>query len=161
MIFSALVLSSCSRNPINKIFDDAKKEDNILALSLPGWMVQKGVKLAMKDEKVGSDVNEINTVAGAIKKVRVLVKSNNTVEFTSKMNKSVADLSSKNFETYAMIKSGDTNVTVYGKEKKNTLEDLFFYVNGDDNLAILHLKTKISIADFEKLNLSFKKKESK
>ena len=71
------------------------------------------------------------------------------------------NLSSKNFDTYAFIKSDENKVTVYGKEDKDKLKDLFFYVNGDENMAILHLKTDISIADFQKLNLSFNKDKQK
>ncbi|MBK8387868.1 MAG: DUF4252 domain-containing protein [Saprospiraceae bacterium] len=158
---ATFIFSSCNRNPINKIFDTAKKEDNVVAVTLPGWMIKKGVSMAMKNDTVVNDVNTLNTIAGAIKKVRVLVKSHSSEAFTADMNKQVDNLSSKNFDTYAFIKSDENKVTVYGKEDKDKLKDLFFYVNGDENMAILHLKTDISIADFQKLNLSFNKDKQK
>ena len=157
---SILLLSSCNRNPINKIFDDAKKHDQVFALTIPGWMVHKGMDFALRNDDVSNEIKNLNEVTGGIKKIRLLVNTDNSDAFTKEITAKVNDLSNKHFEPYVMVKSHEANVSMYTKESKDRLKDLFFYVNGQKESAILHVKTDIKISDFEKLSASFKKKDN-
>lgn len=154
-----LLITSCNRSPINKIFEDVKDNENgVFAVTIPGWLVSKGIKLGLKNNVIEEDLTAINAISGGIKKVRVLfAESMENKSLKAHLDKSVSSLEKYDFSPYVYIKDKDARVSVWAKEKNNRLNDLFVYINSDEETALVHIETDISVDDFTRLSKSFSK----
>lgn len=151
--------TACNRNPINSIFEDVKdNQDHVFAVTIPGWLIKKGVQIGLKNDALENDIAAINSVAGGIKKVRVLfAESMNNPSLRTHLDKSVHGLEKYDYSPYIYVRDEDARVSVWAKEKGDRLNDLFVYVNSDEETALVHVETDISMADFSKLSKSFTK----
>jgi Domain of unknown function (DUF4252) len=147
-----IFVSSCSRNPVNNIFDDAKKHDKSLVVSLPGWMIRGGIKQATKNEDIDEAIEDISKIEGALRGARVLVASDLPPTLLQNLNNQSRTLDQKGYSSYISVKNKGLNFNLYGFEKKDKLKDLFFYGSTKENEIILvRLETDISTKDFERI----------
>ena len=149
-ILLLLALMSCSRNPVNQIFDEAKKHDKTFAVTVPGWMIKTAVKQAAKDQSLDDAIEEISAIEGAVKGARVLVSSELSADRLQKLNMQAGVLDKSGYFSYVSVKNKNLQFNLYGMEKKDKLTDLFFYGNSkEDGLILVKLETDISLKDFE------------
>jgi hypothetical protein len=130
-----------------------KDDDRSFALKLPGWIVNTGLKYALSDK----DNDALNLLKDKIKQVRILVNENPTVNVESLITKFKSKSLSDNLELYASVKDKNNTINIYAEQKKDKIKNLFFLINGENNVVLLHLKTDILITDFEKANFTFNK----
>jgi hypothetical protein len=147
-----ILISSCSRNPVNAIFDEAKKYDKTFAVSVPGWMIRTAVKEAVKNESLDEAIEDISAIPSALKGARVLVASALPPHILQNLMVKSAALNKRGYSEYIAVKNKDFKFNLYGFEKKDKLTDLFFYGNSrDDGLILIKLETDISTKDFENI----------
>ena len=152
LLFVSILVSSCSRNPVNAIFDEAKKHDKTFAVSVPGWMIRTAVKQATKNESLDEAIEDISAIQGALKGARVLVASELPSTMLQSLNTKSTSLDKRGYNEYIAVKNKDLKFNLYGFEKKDKLTDLFFYGNSkDDGLILVKLETNISTKDFENI----------
>jgi hypothetical protein len=153
LIFSTIILlGSCSRNPINQMFTEAKKNDNAFAVQVPGWLIRTAIGKAIKDETIEETITELEAAKSGIKGARVLVATKLSAAAYTDLNKRSNALEGQGFDNYLSFKSKDAKVNLYAKESKNRLKDLFFFANTAENSVVLfNIKTDISTADFQKI----------
>ncbi len=60
-----------------------------------------------------------------------------------------------NLELLNMIKSKDSNVEIYIKEKNDIIDDVFMLVSGKEDGILFHAKGKLRYKDLQKLNIDF------
>jgi hypothetical protein len=152
LVILIIFISSCSRNPVNNIFDDAKKHDKSFAVSLPGWMIRGGIKQATKNEDIDEAIEDLSKIEGALKGARVLVASDLPPTLLQNLNNQSRILDQKGYSSYISVKNKGLNFNLYGFEKKDKLRDLFFYGSTKENeIIMVRLETDISTKDFERI----------
>jgi hypothetical protein len=165
IILSCIILISllsCSRNPVNKIFDEAKENDQVYAVQVPGWLIRSVLNRAINNETIDSTLVGLESAKSAIKGARVLVAPKVPVTAYNSLNAKAKSLTEKGFESYLSVKKKDVLVNLYGLEKSKKLKDIFFYINtGENGIAMFNLKTDISSSDFEKIVYKINQKSPK
>jgi hypothetical protein len=147
-----ILVSSCARNPINNIFDDAKKHDKSFAVSVPGWMIRGAIKQATKNEDLDEAIEDLSKIEGALRGARVLVASDLPPTLLQNLNTQSRVLDQKGYNAYISVKNKGLNFNLYGFEKKDKLKDLFFYGSTKENeIIMVRLETDISTKDFERI----------
>lgn len=141
---------SCAKNPVNDMFEDAKKLDNTYALTVPGWLLRTSISKGIKDEDVKENITELESIKNGIKGARVLVSSKVDPTTLSKFNLANQDLANKGYDSYMFVKNKSANVNVWAKESKGKLKDIFFFVtaNEDNNIVLFKLETDITTDQF-------------
>ncbi len=157
IFFLFLLQPITAQKSVNNLFEDMKDDEKSFALKLPGWIIDAGLKYALSDE----DNETLNLFKDKIKKMRVLVNENPTIDFKKAIAKFKNNFSNDHLELYASVKDKSNLVNVYVEESKDKINNLFFLINGDNTVVLLHLKTDIALADFEKANFTFNKKTKK
>lgn len=156
------MLSSCSRNPVNKLFDDMKKDDRVVALTLPGWMINKAFGLALMSEDLPNDeINKLQNVAGDLKKIRVCVNNKPSQLRRDALTKGIKKLDNRGYEVYAMARNENNSYSFHVQENKEIIKGLLFQINSKDNVALIYMEAEISKSTFEKMNLNFNKNAKK
>ena len=147
-----VIFASCSRNPVNKIFDEAKKHDKAFVVTVHGWMIRTAVKQATKNEDLDEAIEDISNLSGALKGARVLVATDLPTDLMSSINQKSKSLDKRGYDAYIAVKNKDLNFNLYGFEKKDKLKDLFFIGNSkEDGIILVKLETDISTKDFERI----------
>ena len=144
---------------VNKFIDKIKKHESAVAMTLPGWFIRTGINLAtwgIEDQ----DEREIVNLGKKVKKLRFVVvdkphhiTKEDTKEFLRKVKEK------EGFDEYTTVRDGSTYVYVLVKEKKNKIEYLTIFVRGEENVALINLKTDLTFDDLKRAKFSFNKKE--
>ena len=152
LAFTLILLSSCQRSPVDRLFSKYKSEDNSFAATLPGWLIEKGISAAF-DENDDAQLASFESVVTNIKKIRVLVGKDPQTNKQEIRNMNDA-LTKAKYELYGMVNSKGTNLNFWVKEKKERIRDVFLFINGDDKVVLLQVKGDIDMAALEKIDLN-------
>jgi hypothetical protein len=143
---------------INKMIDEVKEDNHTYALSLPGWVINKTLGIATKHMDEG-DVEIFKSLKDKIKKVRIAFNESLPNEKFSKAYDTFKEKSIKDgLESYAYVKHEDSNVNIFIGEKENVVKNIFFVINADKSTVLLHLKTDLTLDEFNKAQFSFHNK---
>ena len=155
-----LVLLLCfqvnGQKSVNKLIDKMKEHKKAYALTLPGWVIRTGLKIAGDDElRLEKGFQDL---IGGIKKLRVLhVEEGVNIE-NSKLKAIVSQIKEKDgYVDYATVRDQDKLVYVIVKEDKTKIKSLVLLAKDDDGLTILNLKTDLEMEELKRANLSFNK----
>ena len=146
----AILMTSCHRNTVNRLFTEYKKDDKVIAATVPGWMVEKGLNLAFKDDSISMET--FNKVVHDIDKLRVLVSSD--VNPDRKHRNISTSMEKSNYENYAMVNYPEAKFNLWVKEKKNKVRDIFLYVTTEENVVLLQIKGDINMDELEKVQIN-------
>jgi hypothetical protein len=162
IIVLASILTSCSRNPVNKLFDEMKKDDRVVAFTLPGWMVNKAFGFAMKDDEMpNEELNKLQSIAADLKKIRVCVNNKPNQQTRDAITKGIKGLDNQGYDVFALVKNETNSYSFHVQEKKDVIKGLLFQINTTDNVALIYLDSEISKSTFEKINFNFNKQSDK
>ena len=149
---SLLFLASCSKRPVDKLFTHYKQDDKVIAATLPGWLVEKGLKMAFDDADDAESLNAFKSVIKDVDKLRVLIstdtKPNPQIENLTK------NMESAKYELYGMVNNKDNKINLWVKEKKDLVKDVFVFITNDDNVVLLQLKGDIDMNALQKVDLN-------
>jgi mRNA-degrading endonuclease RelE of RelBE toxin-antitoxin system len=154
-----LSTASTGQKTVNKFIDQIKKHDSALAMTLPGWFIRSGINLATKGIE-DQDEKEIINLGKKVKKLRFVVVDKPhhiTQEDSAEFLQKVKD--KEGFEEYTRVRDGGTRVYVLVKEDKNKIKYLMIYARGENNIALINLKTDLTFDELENANFSWKNKE--
>jgi hypothetical protein len=160
IVFTLFLSNGLSgQKTVNKFIDKIKKHDSAIAMTLPGWFIRAGFDLATNGIE-DQDEREIINLGKKIKKLRFVVvdeahniTSDDSSEFLERAK------TKDGFEEYTRVRDGNTRIYVLVKEKKNKIEYLTIYARGDNNIALINLKTDLTFSDLEKAKFSWNEKE--
>lgn len=160
IVFTLFLSNGLSgQKSVNKFIDKIKKHDSAIAMTLPGWFIRAGFDLATKGIE-DQDEREIINLGKKIKKLRfVVVDEAHEITMTDSREFLERAKSKDGFEEYTRVRDGDTRIYVLVKEKNNKIEYLTIYARGDNNIALINLKTDLTFSDLEKAKFSWKEKE--
>jgi hypothetical protein len=161
-IFLALLVSgniAFTQKTVNKFIDKIKKHDAAVAMTLPGWFIRTGINLSTQGIE-DRDEHEIVNLGKKIKKLRFVVVDRahhisleESTEFLTRVKEK------EGFEEYTKVRDGDTRIYVLVKEHKEKIKYLTIYARGENNVALLNLKTDLTFSELKQTNFSWKDKE--
>jgi hypothetical protein len=152
----ALIPMGTSQRPINKLFNKLKKNDTYWGLSVPGFLINASLNLGIKhtDEE---DQKTLKILKNKIKKFRILFNDSPTIKDNEVLNEFSTNAAKHNLEPYVSVKNKGDIINVLIEQKKDRIKNIVVFVNSKKNdLVLLHLKTDISMEEFEKTKYAFK-----
>ena len=90
------------------MFTHYKKQDAAFAATLPGWLVERGLKMAFA-ETDDTAIKDIRSVVKNIDKIRVLVSDNNISKIIPYRTVK-SELQNDQYELFGMVNSKGTNL---------------------------------------------------
>jgi hypothetical protein len=145
----AMLMTSCHRNGVNRLFTEYKKDDNVIVVTVPGWMVEKGLNLAFEDDEESMII--FKSIVQNVQKLRVLVSSD--VNPDRKHKNITHSMDKANYDNYAMFNHPEANFNLWVKEKNNKVKDIFLYVTTEDNVVLLQIKGDLNMDELQKIQL--------
>lgn len=148
-----------AQKSVNRLIDELKKDKNAYALTLPGWLLRTGIKIADEGElKYEKGFQEL---VNGIKRLRVLYINKKPNIDRAKLNDLAAQIIAKDeYEDYANIRDQGSNVRVIVKEDNTRIRSIVLLASGEDEFTILNLKTDLDLEDLKNADLSFNKNRS-
>lgn len=151
LLAALFLLSSCSNQTVDRLFTHYKKDDSAIAATLPGWLVEKGLSLAFKQEGPEA-LAQFRDVVKDIKKVRVLVSKNKAENHLVKsLSKNMVR---EKYELFTMVRHQDSNINLWVRENKTVAKDIFVFIQSDDNVVLLQVKGEIDMSSVEKIDIN-------
>lgn len=157
IICSTIILfASCSSKTVDKLFTHYKQDDKVIAATLPGWLVEKGLRMAIKNSNNEEDIAAFKSIIKDVDKLRVLVSTD--IKPNPELSSLSKNMEKDDYELYGMVNNKDSKINLWVKEKKNKVKDVFLFINSEDNIVLMHLKGEINMDALQKVDLSKKAK---
>ena len=161
IVIIILVSSSFAsgQKTVNKFIDKIKEHQSAVAMTLPGWFIRTGINLSAKGIE-DRDEHEIVHLGKKIKKLRfVAVDKAHHITLEESQNFLNKVKEKEGFTEYTRVRNGDTRVYVLVKEEKDKIKYLTIYARGENNVALINLKTDLTLGELDNTNFSWKDKE--
>lgn len=159
MIISAMGVAyhAHSQRCIKQLFKEIKKEGYTFAITAPAWLVKAGINAAADHNDMEKDKEIWLSLKDKIKGVRFLINDNSNEKQQDIMKQFAQNASKENLELYASFTEGKDRVQLFVEEKKDKIKNLLFLINGDTENIIFHIKTDLSLTEFESKPFTFQK----
>lgn len=151
IIASVFCSSIYAQKPVDRFISKYLKEDNTLAVTIPGFFFNKTLKFASKMED-GEDLKEYAKLAKHVKSIRVFVMQENNQIPRKEIAKLRIDMRDSGFEEYITVRSKETNMDMYAIENDEAIKQLVFFINDHDDTILLRLKMDMPYSAFKELN---------
>lgn len=159
LLFAAMGLTSHvhAQRCIKQLFNDIKKEGYSFAITAPAWLVKAGINAAADHNSLEKDKGIWLSLKDKIKGVRFLINDKSNDKQQAIMKQFAQNAINENLELYASFTEGKDRVQLFVEEKKDKITNLLFLINGDNENIIFHIKTDVSLTEFESKSFSFQK----
>ncbi len=152
LLFTIILFGSCSSKTVDNLFTHYKQDNEVVAATLPGWLVEKGLSMAFSSNTDEEGLAMFKNVIKDVDKLRVLVSTD--AKPNPELKNLSQNLTKEKYELYGMVNHKDTKFNLWVKEKKKNVKDVFLFINSDDNVVLLHLKGEIDMDALQKINLN-------
>ena len=142
---------------IKQLFKDIKKEGYSFAITAPAWLVKAGINAAADHNSLEKDKEIWLSLKDKIKGVRILINDKSNEKQQDIMKLFAQNATKENLELYASFTEGKDRVQLFVEEKKDKIKNLLFLINTDSENIIFHIKTDVSLSEFESKPFSFQK----
>ena len=163
LFFFAIIANPLSgQKAVNKLIDKLKEDDNAYAVTLPGWFIRSGAKMILNEEEIDFRLEQgYHDIIDGIKRLRVVVIPENMGFDSKKVAESIETVKAiDNLVDYARVKDDGNKVHVMVKEEgEETIKNLVVFVQGEEELVLMTLKTDITMTELKNANLSFNEKQ--
>jgi Domain of unknown function (DUF4252) len=152
-----------AQNSVKNIVRQLKKTEHYEGISLPGWVIRLGMKIAESDEKDTLGNFGLKQLVGKIKHLRIATTLLDSKKYNSQsiVNNFIKSVVSKDgFEEYVSVRSEDQHLKILIREDDDRIKNLLVLSNEGEELSLIHLKTNISSEDLKSLSFSQIKKDS-
>ncbi len=150
ILVTSSVAQSQSRS-INRFINNHKVQDNALAISVPGWMLDLvGFGANFIDDQ-DEEVRELLRLSDNISKIRLLVIEEGADIKSKNVKKLIKGLRNENFEELITVRSPDADVKLLVKEKRNKIRNITAFVQSEDTLVLVTLSGRFSYDDLKNL----------
>lgn len=146
-----------SQSCIKKLFKEIKKEGYSFAITAPAWLVKAGINAAADHKSMDKDKEIWLSLKDKIKGVRFLINDQSNEKQQDIMRQFARNAVNENLELYASFTEGNDRVQLFVEEKKDKIKNILFLINGDQENIIFHIKTDVSLTEFESKSFSFQK----
>ncbi len=169
LVYSFFILAVCflsvpgsAQSSVKNIIKQLKKTEHYEGVSIPGWVIRLGLKIAATDD-AELDNSGLLQLAGKIKHLRVAsthldAKKYNTRAIVGNFIKSV--IKKDGFHEYVSVRSEDQHLKIMIQEEKDIIKNLLIWSVDGFEIGLIHLKTNISYDDLKAISFNQVKKDS-
>jgi len=156
MLFGIAHPSLTAQKAAHSFIDQVKKKKGSVAMTLPGWLIRTGFNIATHTDDDIHELDGLKDIVDGIRQVRFAVLEgggrvpNSEIEKLVSLSKEIDGM-----EEYVRVKDDGQHVTVMVKEKGDYVTNLLILANGDEELAVVNVKTKISLTELEAASFTF------
>lgn len=144
-----LFIQAQSRS-LNRFYHTYKHAESAHAFTIPGWVMKLGAAIGKKH--VDGDVErQALKMVKKVKKLRLLVMEDHNLVTPQAFNSLVSGVSSEKFEEAITVRTGDTRVHFFMRDKKDKIKNLLILVSEADNFVLFSAKTKLKYEDISEL----------
>lgn len=156
LLIAVLAISLQAQRNADRLINTIKKQESSVTVKVPGWLIAKGVRLALKED-YDEDLAVWQQMADDIKQVRVsVVESNEGRLDEAKIRSHLAKIKGEdNYETYASVRDGATNIEVLVREVEGRVKNVLLYIHGDGTVGAIHVKSNIDLTTFQQAPFSW------
>ncbi|MCB0643719.1 MAG: DUF4252 domain-containing protein [Phaeodactylibacter sp.] len=135
---------------LNNFYHTYKHAENAHAFTIPGWVMKLGAAIGKKH--VDGDVErQALKMVKKVKKLRLLVMEDYNLVTPQALNGLVDGVSSEKFEEALTVRTGDTRVHFFMRDKKDKIKNLLILVSEADTFVLFSAKTKLKYEDISEL----------
>lgn len=136
---------------VHKFIDEIKERNDVQVISLPGWIVRRGLSWVTEADKAG-----YQDISKGIKSMRIAFTTDRTDTPQIDCSHLLETAKQKDgMEEYVNVKDKGSNVVVLVREINDVVKNITIVTQSDEGLAIVTLKTKIAFEQFKNANFSF------
>lgn len=147
-LIAVFMLSSCSSNNINSLFNEAKKTDEYIAFTVPKWVIRTVDKNVFEGHLGKTDQTE--NLLKNVNKARVLVQHDTSKLNMDKIHAIVAGITQKkNYYEYLSLRHKGKRTSIVVNEDSQKIKDLLLVTISERHIVLLHLESDIAISTFE------------
>lgn len=168
IIICLLCMIFCSTSEVSgqgsvkKIVRQLKKTEHYQGISLPGWLIRAGLKLATNDDNQAT-LSGLVRVSKKIKRIRVAtttldIKKYDTKAIVNNFAKSVQE--KDRFEEYVSVKEEDRNLKIMVQDDHDVIRNVIILSEENGEIAFIHLKSNLTMEDLKDLSFNKIKTES-
>ena len=132
--------AEAQQQPINAFYNTFKKEKEAFHLSLPGWLIRWVVGIS-GEKKEMNDMEK--KVLKGIKKMKLLIVEDSKRDLQNSFKKLIHKLEMQEFEPLVSIREQNLAIILMSRDKKDKITNLFLFVNEEEELVMISLKTNI------------------
>jgi hypothetical protein len=152
-----LCLNGFGQKSISNLFNDLKEDEYTYGIKIPGWLVNTGLKKVQNDLTELEEIERLKKVKGKIGQFRFLFNFKKDFDFNSSIQKFYSQLSNDKIEKLITVKTKmNTLVDIFMMEEKGRIKNILFIATSNDIKFLGHVKTDLSIQEFENINLTSK-----
>lgn len=137
---------------INKFINHHKVQDNALAVTVPGWMMDLAA-YSTRFADLDEEVRELVSFSDNIKKIRFLIIQENADVKEKDFTKLLDGLKREKFEDLMTVHSEETDVRLMVKENGETIRNITAVIKSEGNVVLLTLSGKFKYEDLKKMKM--------
>lgn len=177
LLAPAILMSQNPNREINKIYRSVERGEDVVKLSIPGFLARSAFNVARIVEKQNNKkeareagyyddsedltMKELKPFVKAMRGVKILVVENENEVPTKQVKKSLKKLRSNQIvENLIQVKSDGSDVNIMVAEKRGKIRNLILLVSEDEELIMLNIKMKMSNEKLNDLIKMFQKKNA-
>ncbi len=160
-IFYLLIVAIClpvfcnaQHFKINNFYRAKKWKKNTVNFAIPGFAIKIGAKIARKHVEEES-VKEALKLAKGIRGLKVMVMEDNHGVSKTSYRRLSGKVAKGSFERLITVQSGEENIDIFIREKKDKIRNLLILVHTEDEFVFLSLKTKLKLEEISKVIKTF------
>jgi len=163
IVFCFSLESVSAQSSVKDIIKQLKKTENYEGMSIPGWLIRLGLKIAANDDAELNNSGLIQ-IASKIKHLRVAStnldsKKYNTRAIVDNFIKTMTERDE--FQEYVSVRSEDQHLKIMIQEDHDIIKNLLILSDDGFEISLVHLKTKISYDDLKSISFNQVKLDSK
>ncbi len=160
ILLSIVLISSCSRSPVNSFIDEYNQEDNTMSMTVPGWLVRAGSNAAFKELADDEDQAGLMQIAKSLGKIRVMVAQEGIVP-TKAVKNLITSARGHKYEEYVTVREENKIINVMVRNDNDNVKNLLVLISSDDEFVIAHMDTDLSLDELKKAQISWNKERAK
>lgn len=152
-----------AQNSVKNIVKQLKKTEHYEGISLPGWVIRLGLKIAEINDNDKLENSGLKQLIGKIKHLRVATTQLDSKKYNipSIVNNFIKNVVKNDaFEEYVSVRSEDQHLKILIREDDEMIKNLLIFSNEWEEISLIHLSTNITSEDLKSLSFSQIKKDS-
>ncbi|MGB4960156.1 MAG: DUF4252 domain-containing protein [Saprospiraceae bacterium] len=143
-----------AQKSVNTIVDQLKKTENYEGISIPGWIIRLGIRIAATDDN-DIEQNGLLHISKGIKHLRVAtttldVNKYDPAAIVSNFMQKMRD--KDGFEEYVSVRSEDQHLKIMVQEDDDEIKNMVIVNAEGGEIAMIHLKTKLKYEDLRQVS---------
>ena len=160
ILLGIVLISSCSRSPVNSFIDEYNQEDHTMSLTVPGWLVRAGSNAAFKEMADDEDQAGLKEIAQSLGKIRVMVAQEGVIPIMA-VKDLVIEARDNQYEEYVTVRQKNKIVNVMVRQDDDIVKNLLVLVSSDEEFVIAHIDSDLSMKELQNAQISWNKEREK